>query len=161
MSLLRQPLYRVTLYLIWVARSSLPVLFNKQIGVCLVPEMSWNFSKVSHKNECLSIHQGLPGWLLLVLQEITTPYKCAQYSLLPKPDSCLQGHSHSHLYQANNNWVLMKELNKVVIDSCDYSGWEKALWTQRQREGDETDVCPLLGATKENLSEGQYCICAD
>ena len=47
--------------------------------------MSWNFSKVSHKNECLLIHQGLPGWLFLVLQEIITPYKCAQYSFLPKP----------------------------------------------------------------------------
>lgn len=58
---------------------------------------------------------------------------CTIFISAQAPDCCLQVHSHSHLYQANNSWVLMKELNKVVIDNCDYSGWEKALWTWRQR----------------------------
>lgn len=58
---------------------------------------------------------------------------CTAFISAQATDCCLQVHSLSHLYQANNSWVLMKELNKVVTDSCDYSGWEKALWTWRQR----------------------------
>ena len=58
---------------------------------------------------------------------------CTVFISAQATDCCLQVHSLSHLYPANNSWVLMKEINKVVTDNRDYSGWEKALWTWRQR----------------------------